>query len=85
MNTVMHMAHWCQHKTVYKTIAVWLQETAFIEQVGPVQYVVRKGFVPGMNVEGTFYVNDRLKDLLFDELQMHVKSGNVRQTLIRSL
>lgn len=59
---------------------MWLQERAFIEQVGPVQYVVKKGFVPGMNVEGTFYVNDRLKDLLFEELQMHVQSGTVRQS-----
>ncbi|GMH45722.1 hypothetical protein BSKO_13685 [Bryopsis sp. KO-2023] len=56
-------------------VRTYQQEKAFIEQVSPVQYVVKKGFVPGMHVDGTFYVNNRLRDLLFDELQQHVRRG----------
>lgn len=54
-----------------------LQERAFIEQVSPVQYNVKLGFVPHMNVPGTFYVNDALKDLLFEELAQSVTRGEV--------
>lgn len=45
------------------------EEKGFINKVGECAYVVKKGFVPNMNVEGKFYVNDKLKDLLFDELE----------------
>ena len=38
--------------------------------------MVEKGFVPNMNVPGTFYVNDRLKDLIFEELEnSYAKAG----------
>ncbi|CAD7703767.1 unnamed protein product [Ostreobium quekettii] len=53
------------------------QEKSFIERVSPCQYVVRKGFVNNMNVEGTFYVNDSLKGLLFEELQQFCEKGEV--------
>jgi hypothetical protein len=55
------------------------QERAFIEQVNSVQYNVKMGFVPNMNVPGTFYVNDKLKDLLFEELAQSVQRGEVSQ------
>lgn len=42
---------------------------AYIEQLSPYHYRVKPGFVPGMAVPGVFYVNDRLKGLLFEELQ----------------
>lgn len=51
------------------------EERAFIEQVNSVQYNVKMGFVPNMNVPGTFYVNDKLKDLLFEELAQSVQRG----------
>jgi hypothetical protein len=54
-----------------------VQERAFIEQVSNVQYTVKMGFVPNMNVPGTFYVNDNLKDLLFEELAQSVQRGEV--------
>jgi tRNA-splicing ligase RtcB len=57
---------------------MFLQECAYIEQVSDVQYVVKPGFVPGMHVPGTFYVNAQLKDLLFEELQQSVQRGEVR-------
>lgn len=55
------------------------QERAFIEQVNSVQYNVKMGFVPNMRVPGTFYVNDKLKDLLFEELAQSVQRGEVSQ------
>ena len=45
------------------------EEKGFITKVGECAYVVKKGFVPNMNVDGKFYVNDKLKDLLFEELE----------------
>lgn len=48
---------------------------AFIEQLSPYHYKVRTGFVPGMNVPGVFYVNDRLRGLLFEELQAYCQRG----------
>jgi len=46
-----------------------------------VQYNVKLGFVPNMNVPGTFYVNDKLKDLLFEELAQSVQRGEVNTAL----
>ena len=42
---------------------------AKIQQVSAVEFKVNKDFVPNMRVPGYFYVNDRLKDLIFDELK----------------
>lgn len=53
-------------------IRTYEQEKAFIDQVGPVKYNIKEGFVPGMRVPGTVYVNDRLAPLLFEELQQAV-------------
>ena len=41
------------HTTTYAT-------TAYILRDGPCRYRIRKGFVPNMKVEGTFYVNSHL-------------------------
>ena len=51
------------------------QEMGFIEQLSPYHYRVNTGFVPGMSVPGVFYVNDRLKGLLFEELQAFCQRG----------
>ena len=48
-----------------------------IKQVSPVEYRVEKGFVPNMRVPGSFYVNDRLKALIFDELKMSYSRDGV--------
>lgn len=39
--------------------------------------------MPNMRVPGTFYVNDALKDLLFEELQQHVQRGEVGQATMQ--
>ena len=54
-----------------------LQDSKCIKQVSPVEYRVDIGFVPGMRVPGFVYVNDRLKDLIFEELQNSYSRGGV--------
>lgn len=48
-------------------------ERAFIEPYPAARhmYRVKKGFVPGMNVEGYVFANDNLAKLLFQELQQY--------------
>ncbi|DBB07767.1 hypothetical protein WJX82_005895 [Trebouxia sp. C0006] len=47
----------------------------FIEQEDDTKYKVNLGFVPNMRVPGYFYVNDRLKSLIFEELQHACQRG----------
>lgn len=51
------------------------EEMKFIRKLTPWKYEIAKGFVPGMRVEGTFYVNDALIELITDELKHHCTSG----------
>ena len=51
------------------------EEMQFIRKLTPWKYEIAKGFVPGMRVEGTFYVNDALIELITDELKHHCTSG----------
>eukprot|EP00983_Pelagomonas_calceolata_P103409 1158910-Pelagomonas_calceolata.AAC.1 len=50
----------------------------YIEPVDEVTYTVKKGFVPNMRVPGIFYVNDRLRELILDELQQHSRTKTSR-------
>jgi len=40
-----------------------------IVQVGPVTYVIQKGFVQNMRTEGMFFVDKELKEMVFEELK----------------
>lgn len=51
------------------------QEMGYIEQDTPVRFRIKEGMVPGMRVPGKFYVNDRLKSLIFDELHAATQRG----------
>nr|WCZ58303.1 RNA-splicing ligase RtcB [Paratrimastix eleionoma] len=53
----------------------YAEESSFIRKISPVQYEISPGFVPNMKVPATFYVNDQLSPLIFDELQSFTKSG----------
>lgn len=44
-------------------------------QETPVRFRINEGMVPGMRVPGKFYVNDRLKSLIFDELHAATQRG----------
>lgn len=50
-------------------VRTYAEECGFLEKVGPVTWRIKKGFVPNMKVEGTFYVNDHLEKLMFEELR----------------
>ncbi|KAJ1494487.1 tRNA-splicing ligase [Baffinella frigidus] len=51
------------------------EECAFVKQVDDCSYAIEKGFVPNMRVPGHFYVNDEIKELLYDELRQFTKAG----------
>ncbi|XP_057297304.1 RNA-splicing ligase RtcB homolog [Hydractinia symbiolongicarpus] len=53
------------------------EELEFIEKINANTYKIKKGFVPNMNVEGLFYVNDHLEKLMFDELRTFSNSGGI--------
>lgn len=52
-------------------------ELKFLEQISPVEWRIKKGFVPGMNVDGSFYLDSSLFELQMEELQQHSKAGGV--------
>ncbi len=52
-----------------------IQACKFIEQEDDTKYKVNLGFVPNMRVPGYFYVNDRLRSLIFEELQHACQRG----------
>ena len=45
------------------------EECGYINRLTDCKFQIVKGFVPNMNVEGRFYVNNRLEQLMFDELK----------------
>lgn len=53
----------------------YAQEQAFIKHCGGVQYEIQKGFVENMKVPVKFYVNNKLKPLIYDELKNHCSRG----------
>lgn len=48
---------------------------SYIQQVTPVEFTIQPGFVPNMRVPGTFFVNERLKELVFEELELSTQRG----------
>ncbi|KJE91952.1 hypothetical protein CAOG_002998 [Capsaspora owczarzaki ATCC 30864] len=52
-------------------------ECKYIERVSPTQFRIKKGFVHNMKVDGCFYVNQHLQELMFDELQQFSDSRGV--------
>ena len=56
-------------------VRTYEEEQKYLEQVAPCQWRIKKGFVNGMNVPGTFYVNPPLQELVFSELQQFTKSS----------
>ncbi|KAI6184191.1 RNA-splicing ligase RtcB-like protein [Aphelenchoides bicaudatus] len=46
------------------------QEMEYLERVTPSAIRIKKGFVPNMNVEGKFYVNETLEKLMHEELKI---------------
>eukprot|EP00736_Rhodelphis_marinus_P006202 Rmarinus@m.7153 len=53
------------------------EDMRYIEKVGNSQFRIKKGFVPGMNVTATFFANESLRKLMFDELGAHCRRKGV--------
>ena len=53
------------------------EEKSYIERIDPYRFRIKRGFVPNMNVECRFYVNDLLSQLMFEELEQHTSAKGV--------
>jgi len=53
------------------------EEMKYIHRETPTRFRIDKGCVPNMRVEGAFYVNSALEQLMFDELKQHSTAGGV--------
>jgi tRNA-splicing ligase RtcB len=53
------------------------EELSYIQKISPCKYEIKIGFVPNMRVPGIIYVNDELKQLLFEELENYISSRGV--------
>lgn len=51
------------------------QDMEYVKRLTPCKYEIRKGLVPAMNVNGYFYVNAQLEDLMLDELKSSYAVG----------
>ena len=58
-----------------KIVRTYEQECSFVEQIDATSYRINKGFVENMRVPGHFYVNDSIRDLLFEELRQFSRSS----------
>lgn len=52
-------------------------ELKYIKKISDVQYEILPGFVPNMKVGGSFYVNDSLKEILWEELEHYSANRGV--------
>ena len=53
------------------------EECGYLERISPHSWRIKKGFQPNMNVEGIFYVNNKLEQLMFDELRNACRPGQM--------
>lgn len=61
------------NKNVVRTFE---DDMKYIRKVSPCNYEIDEGFVNGMLCKGSFYVNEALEDLMFDELRCSCSSGS---------
>lgn len=53
------------------------EELKYLEKINAHCWRIKKGFQPGMNVEGCFYVNSTLEKLMLEELRNSCRPGMV--------
>jgi len=56
-------------------VRTYEEECKYVKQVDGTCYRIDKGFVDNMRVPGVFYVNQQIKELLFDELKQFSKTS----------
>jgi len=52
-------------------------ELEYLQRLTPYSWKIKKGFVPNMRVDGIFYVNSHLEELMFEELKNFTKAGGI--------
>ena len=52
-------------------------ELEYLQKLTPYSWRIKKGFVPNMKVEGIFYVNSPLEELMFEEWKNFTKAGGI--------
>ena len=57
-----------------QVVRTYEEECKYLEQRAPCVWSIKPGFVPGMRVPGTFYVNPALQDLLLSELSQYCRA-----------
>lgn len=65
------------NKICFATMAerTFEEEKAYLEKIGHNTWRIKKGFVPNMRVEGRFYVNENIENLMFEELRQSDSKG----------
>ena len=58
-----------------RIVRTYDESKEYITRTTPNMYTIKKGFVPNMNVEGRFYVNDKLATLMYEELEQSASSN----------
>lgn len=53
------------------------EERSYLRRTGPTRFEIDRGFVPNMRVPGAFYVNGKLEQLVFGELEASCERGTV--------
>ena len=61
--------------TSQRVVRTYDEERTYLEQVASCQWKIKPGFVPNMRVPGTFFVNEKLQDLVFSELHQFCGSS----------
>ena len=57
-------------------VRTYEEECSYLERLTAHSWRIKKGFQPHMNVEGVFYVNKKLEQLMFDELKQASRPGS---------
>ena len=68
-----------------KVVRTYEQECEFVQKESPTSYCIKKGFVENMRVPGVFYVNDNIRELLFEELRQFTRSGPLSSFACKAL
>ena len=79
-----HVARMSYFGEVAQPVRTYEAEKAYLEQKSACQWGIKQGFVPGMRVPGTFYVNAALQKLVFDELAQYCHASS-RQGFLPAL
>ena len=76
-NFLQFLRFWCEINRKKMVVRSYEEECGYLERLTSHSWRIKKGFQPNMNVEGIFYVNDKLEKLMFDELKNACRPGKI--------